>query len=98
MSTRGILTDAIKARSVKLLGYEISVTELRLMPYIMHVMMNDQYIDPTKINTPERRMLSKWREAGHIEGGVSWLTVTKKFWMICSELVWMAYLNYEKEG
>jgi len=96
IQTRGKLTKRIIEKSVELLGYEITKTEFRLMPYIIHVMMNNQRIEPSKINSEERRILSKWREAEHIFGGASGLEITKEFWTICTELVWLGYvdLNY----
>ncbi len=56
---RGQLTEAIKAQAREHLGWEINQTELRLMPYIQSVMMNDQRLDPRKINGPEREILQK---------------------------------------
>lgn len=50
-------------------------------------------VKPEKINQEEREILSKWRKAGHIEGGASGLAITKEFWNICSELVFTAYVD-----
>ena len=90
---RGSLTPRIEAKSAELLGYEIDQCELRLMPYVMDVMMNAQRIDPRKINEEERAVLSKWREAGHVEGGASGLRITEEFWNICCELVRLGYVD-----
>ena len=90
---RGVLTDRIKEKSIDLLGYEINTTELRLMPYIIHVMMDDQRIDPNKINHEEKAILSKWRKAGHIEGGASGLRITAEFWQIITEIVMLGYVD-----
>jgi hypothetical protein len=90
---RGQMTDRIKHRSKFLLGYEIDIVELRLMPYIMHVMMNKQRIDPAKINKEERQILSKWRKSGYITGGVSGLRITKAFWNILCEIVRLGYVD-----
>ncbi len=62
---RGEVTDAIKEKAKELLGIEkISTVELRLMSYVLHVMVNDQLIDPMKINAKERKILSEWRSLG----------------------------------
>jgi hypothetical protein len=95
MARRGQLTDKIKAKSKELLGYEIGVTELRLMPYIQYVMTNDQRIDPRKCNQNERDVLSDWRKSGYIEGGASGLAITKEFWDIICDLIFLAYVAYE---
>ena len=50
MQGRGQLTQRIKDKSYELLGYGINQTELRLMPYIQHQMMNSQRIDISSIN------------------------------------------------
>jgi len=92
---RGMLTDRIRRKSKDLLGYEIDTVELRLMPYVMHVMMNEQRIDPRKINEDERKILSKWREAGHIEGGASGLQITEEFWNILCEIVRLGYVDID---
>lgn len=90
---RGQLTKKIVARSKELLGYEINQVELRLMPYVQFVMVNDQRIDPRKIDGKERDILSKWRKAGHIEGGASGLKITREFWDIVNDLLWLSYVT-----
>jgi hypothetical protein len=90
---RGMITLAIRERSMELLGYEIERVELRLMPYIQSVMMNEQRLDPRKVNGEDRDILRKWREAGHITGGASGLAVTREFWDIINDLLWMGYVN-----
>lgn len=90
---RGQLTSRIKAKSLELLGYEITQVELRLMPYIQSTMVNFQTLDPNKINQEEREILAKWREAGHIHGGASGLAITKEFWLIINELLFLGYVD-----
>ena len=90
---RGMLTDRIKEKSKELLGYEIDAVELRLMPYVLYVMMNDQALDIRKINGKERDILAKWRSAGHITGGASSMGITKEFWNIICELCFLGYVD-----
>ena len=97
MAKRGQLTEHIKMRSKELLGYDITRSELRLMPYIQYVMTNGQRIEPAKCNQEDRAILSKWREAGHIEGGASGLAITKEFWDIICALIWLGYVAYAEE-
>jgi len=92
---RGQLTDRIKDWSKELLGYEITQMELRFLPYIQYVMVNNQKIDPVKINADERSMLSFWRNKGYIEGGVSGLKITKEFWDIINELIFLGYVDID---
>ena len=93
MQKRGQLTQRIKDKSKELLGYEMDVTELRLMPYILTIMMNEQKIDPRKCNQDDREILSKWRKDGHIEGGASGLQITEEFWNILCEIVRLGYVD-----
>lgn len=93
--TRGQLTEQIKQKSVEVLGYEISLRELRLMPYISYTMLNDRRIDPNKINREERRVLSQWREKGYIEGGAAGIQITKEFWDAVHEILFLGYVDIE---
>lgn len=90
---RGQLTDRIREKSKELLGYEITQQELRLMPYLQYVMVNEQRINPNRINTEEHEILSKWRKADYIEGGASGLGMTKEFWDIITELIFLGYVD-----
>jgi len=95
---RGQLTQRIKERSKELLGYEIDVDELRLFPYIQYVMVNDQRIKPEHLNQDDRDILSKWRKAGHIEGGMGGLGITVEFWSIICEIVFLGYVDLYEEA
>ena len=90
---RGVLTNRIKAKSKKLLGYEITQIELRLMVYAQYVMCNEQRIDPRKCNQDDREILSKWRKKKFIEGGASGLAMTKKFWDAVCEIIFLGYVD-----
>jgi hypothetical protein len=92
---RGQLTERIKKRSAELLGYEMNVKELRLMPYIVYTMMNEQQIEPNKIDSEERKILRKWKDAGYIDGGASGLQITEEFWNILCEFVWLGYVDLQ---
>ena len=93
MSGRGVLTNKINEIAKKFLGRKITEVELRLYPYIQYVMMNEQKIDPAKCNWEDRKILSKLREEGHIEGGASGLAMTKEFWDFLSEILFEAYVD-----
>ena len=73
---RGQLTQRIKDKSKELMGYEISQTELRLMPYIQYVMLNNQTLEPSRINKEEKDILSIWRGYNFIDGGASGLKIS----------------------
>jgi hypothetical protein len=92
---RGMLTDRVKKKAKELLGYEITQRELRLMPYIQYQMMNEQKIEPVRINEEERQILSEWRKKGFIEGGASGLSITKQFWDAINEILFLGYVDIE---
>lgn len=90
---RGMLNSKVQDIAEKYLGRPLkSTTELRLLPYLDFVMKNDQKLDPNKINSEERQLLSELRTEGHIEGGVSGLQMTKEFYMAVQEIIWQAYV------
>lgn len=97
MANRGQLSDSIKAKSQELLGYEITQRELRLMPYVQSVMLNDQQIDPRKINSEEREILSVWRQKGYIEGGAAGMAISKDFWDAIHQILWLGYVAHEEQ-
>jgi len=92
---RGQLTKRIEEKSLELLGYKITTEELRLMAYVQYVMTNEQRLDPMKVSGEERKILAKWREAEHIEGGASGLSITKEFWNILSEIIFLGYVDVD---
>jgi len=90
---RGMLTEEITRKSEMLLGYAISTKELRLMPYLIYCITNNQNIKRNNIDTEERAILSKWREHGFIESPSSNLAVTKSFYDAANELIFLGYVR-----
>ena len=95
MQKRGQLTERIKGKSMELLGYEMDTDELRLMAYVQYVMTNNQRIDPAKCNGADRKILSKWRKAEHIEGGASGMRITEEFWNILCSIIFLGYVDID---
>lgn len=89
---RGMLTEEITQKSEMLLGYAISKKELRLMPYLIYCLTNNQNIERNNIDTEERAILSKWREHGFIDSPSSNLAVTKSFYDAANELIFLGYV------
>lgn len=92
MASRGMITEKIKTLSKDSLGYEINQDELRLMPYLQSVMVNEQKLDPNKITEAERHILSRWREMGFIEGGAGGLSISREFWDAINAIIWHGYV------
>jgi hypothetical protein len=89
---RGQLTPEIQKIAQFRIGREISLRELRLLPYIDYTMKNSQRIEPIRINQEEREILKKYREAGYIEGGASGLSITRDFYNFIQEVLWEGYV------
>ena len=88
---RGILTEEIKALSKELIGYEMCVKELRLMPYIQFCLMNSESININKVNSEERTILMKLIKAGHIKSPSSCLMVSSTYYDIICKIMKVAY-------
>lgn len=103
MTKRGELTHEINDLAIKHIGRELTLTELRFIPYIQHVMVNDQYIEPEKINGAERKILSRWMEEGLVLRKSTttksvrmrtYIMITKEFWDFICEALWLGYVSY----
>lgn len=92
---RGQLTPEVQELAKQHLNREISLRELRLMPYVQYTLMNSQKIDPNKINGEEREILSKWKKSGWCEGGMTGFAVSKDFWDAINQILWVGYVDYE---
>jgi hypothetical protein len=97
MAKRGQLTEAIKQKSMELLGVEITQRELRLMPFVQYCAVNDRFINRGSINAEERDILSKWAARGFGEFTSHCLDIEKKFWDAMSEIIWLAYVVYDAQ-
>lgn len=93
---RGQMTEVVKAKMEGFLGRETSQVELRLYPYLLYEMVNNQKVDPSRINAEERAVLSQLRSGGHIEGGMSGLAMTREFWDFAQDVVWDTYAAYRE--
>jgi len=100
---RGQLTQRVKDKSKELLGYEITRDELRLMPYLQNVIMNKQYMKPEHINQEDREILSDWHKKKYIDRYSTaepehriQIEITKEFWDIINEILYLAYVNIDK--
>ena len=97
MAGRGALTEAVQVVAREKLGREISVRELRLMPYLMTCMMDCCNVRPNHINTEERQILMQWQADGYIVDPASDLNMTPEFWDVCQSIVWVGYCNWEAQ-
>ena len=94
---RGVLTKEVQEIAKKHIDREIDRTELRLIPYIQYIMVNEQRLDISKINQDERVILRKWKDSGLVEGGATGLSITEDFWNFICEVLFQSYVKQEGE-
>lgn len=94
---RGMLTTDVNEVAKLMIGRTITQKELRLIPYIQYVMCNDRRLKIELINGEERKILRKWKEEGHIEGGACGLAITKQFWDFMCEVLFLSYVGYDND-
>lgn len=77
---RGVLTDEVKELSKELFGYEFTVRELRMLPYLMHCLLDNANVNPNKINAEERAILMGWQKNNFLERPSAALAVSSEFY------------------
>ena len=90
---RGMLTEKIQEMAKEFLGYEIDTDELRLIPYVHYCLVNEQKVDPVKMNREDRTIFARWKKAGHIDGDMTRLAVTKEFWDFMCAILFVSYVD-----
>lgn len=73
--------------------HDITIRQLRLLPYVHHVLLNRMQMDGAKVNDEERSILRVWTDEGHIFTTPKGLRVTKHFWDAMNDVLWLAYAN-----
>jgi len=98
---RGMLTSKIQEISIKYIGREISLSELRLIPYIQYVLCNEQVIEIhgrlRKVNNEEIEILKEWEKHGYIHNIYNTISVSKEFWDFMCEILWYSYVYKNEE-
>jgi len=76
-----------------LLGYKMTVKELRLLPFFQYTAMNDKYFNQGKINDEERKIIAGWIKKGYIEIVGYHFTTTEVFWKAVCAILYLAYVD-----
>ncbi len=99
MSTqgRGHLTKQMKDTWLIFFDEELTLRKLRLLPYINSAMLNDQRLDPNRINEQERKIVMDWKSKGLMTGGATGLSITEDFWKAMCKVLWLGYMDYSSE-
>jgi len=92
---RGCLSKAVQEVAQKFWGRDITVRELRLIPYLHCTMCNEQRIDSRRLSFEEINLVMEWESAGYISykcDGSDHMTVTKEFWDFMCDVMWLSYV------
>lgn len=95
---RGVVTEEIKIKAASYFPDDITIKELRLIPYIVYAAQNERRIDFKKINVEEKEILDAWEEAGWIKNYHVKIEIRKDFWDFMSDMIYMAYVNFKEEN
>lgn len=94
---RGALTPEVQEIAKKHIGREITLRELRLIPYIHYLSTNSSRIEISKVNGEERQIFFGWKRAGWVSGGASErIQVTHPFWEFMCEILFEAYVRQDE--
>lgn len=81
------------------LGRETTVRELRLLPYVLHTLLNSGRFDPRRISDEEREIMDMWRKEHRLEVWRTDAIVPKKgFYNAIVELLWAGYAQPIMKG
>lgn len=92
---RGQLTPRITEKSLKKLGYEITQVELRLIPYLIHCVLNSKNIEHIRVNIEETQILKNWEKKNYIQEPFISLKISDKFYLICQQLMFLGYVDID---
>lgn len=92
---RGKLTEEILVIARKLLDIELTVIQLRLLPYLQHLVMNKQTIMPNTLTKREHQIIHDWAKLGWLSVDSNKLTITKQFWDAMNAILWLGYVHHD---
>ena len=91
---RGAITEELSKKYSDFWQHDMTVTELRLVPYLYYCLVDHQCIDSRKITNDERKIISILRQRGLIDGGLSEsLACSKECWNVFTDILWDAYTD-----
>ena len=90
--SRGQLTDKVKEIMQKE-GFDGTVRELRLLPYMMVRLLDNMNIDPSVVSSEERDILCKWKQEGKLSGISTDFGVTEDFFDKMIRVLKVGYLE-----
>lgn len=93
---RGALTRKIQEIAKEFLGQEMTLEELRLIPYLDYCSKNSGAFKAEKIGSHERPILRAWKEKDYIDystGQSGEMHLSKPFYEFICKVLWESYVT-----
>lgn len=90
---RGQVTEEVKVSARELLDIDITTEQLRLLPYIQYIMMNEKVIDHTKLTITELDIIECWIRRGWISTKGNTISISVEFWNAMNAILWLGYVS-----
>lgn len=99
MAKRGELMEEAKGVAKRLLGIDLTLRELRLLPYVQHLAVDHAAIDRQKVSDEEAAILLDWIEKDWIKGTwFSRVVPSLEFWRAITEILYVTYVDNDNRG
>lgn len=91
---RGQLNEDVQKLSQAFFGRDITLTELRLFPYIDYCLKNGGKFDPRKINAQEVDICCEYTKKypQHFNFTLCEIEISKEFYQFIQDVLWIAYV------
>lgn len=96
---RGMLENVNTAYYKEVTGRDLTVRELRLLPFIQHCFINKKLISPDNLNEEEFKILKEMNKNGLIEfgrskGNIGWyfVVIGSNFWNVIVNILYDSYV------
>ena len=91
---RGQLTPEVQAKAVELLGRKVTLKELKLMRDYQRALLDVSYFDRRPRSGEDCEVLDLWESEGCVVDMPSEVMVTKDFWDVIHEILFLAYVRF----
>jgi hypothetical protein len=92
----GMLTPEVEILGKSFLGKNLTLQELRLIPYLDYCTKN-RIFDPARINRDDQDIISGWEKRGFIYVSSSppngHVYIRRDFYNFMNEILWLAYVD-----
>lgn len=87
----------VRARFEELTGVRLDRKNIRLLPYIQYVLMNEQVFDISKITLQENAIIQELKSKGCLIDHKGRIRCTLDFWTVLNDVLYLAYVDHEEK-